>query len=109
MSSTARKKRILPEWMISPGKESDGSASVGGSLEKRKSDKSIKDFFNPRDRVVNKSLNLDVFDFDIGNGSDDKSDKKIVNDDKYSDDLPTVYIMSPAELEQIARQVLAQN
>lgn len=102
MLTTARKKRVLPQWMLSPGKEGESERK---SSEKRKS---IKDFFEPQKKAVKNSLNFDVFDFDI-KGSENESDEKTVSDDKYGDDKLTVYIMSPAELEEIARLVLDQN
>ena len=97
MFSTAKKKRILPEWMMSPKKE---SASARKGSEKKKS---IKDFFSPQEQVAKKSLDFDVFDF--GEGSENRSD---IKDDKYSD-KPTLFIMSPAELEEVARLVLELN
>jgi len=98
MLATGKKKRVLPEWMLSPGKE---VRSAKKSCDKLKS---IKDFFSPQEKEVKKTLDFDVFDF--GDGSENKTREKI--DDKYSD-KPTVFIMSPAELEEVARLVLEQN
>ena len=95
MFSPGKKKRVLPIWMTSPEKKDRGS-------EKKSSDKqkSIKNFFRPQENIVNKSFETDAFDFD-DNGS--KSDM-ITGEDKS-----TVFIMSPAELEEVARLVLEQN
>ena len=95
MFSPGKKKRVLPIWMTSPEKKDRGS-------EKKSSDKqkSIKNFFRPQENIVNKSFETDAFDFD-DNGSE--------SDMITGEDKSTVFIMSPSELEEVARLVLEQN
>jgi len=95
--SKVKKKRLLPEWMGSPDK--NASARKSG-----KKTKSIRDFLNPKEKVVSKPLNIDVFDF-----CDFEVKSEIdpgVKGEQNNTIKPTVYIMSPAELEEVARMVL---
>lgn len=100
--SSIKKKRILPDWMTSPCKEtgSKGKKSIDNSRESNK----ITDFFKLQQNktYTTKQSDADLFDFqDI---SDNLEDDSIL-----ASDTEIVYIMSPAELEEIARLVLLEN
>lgn len=103
MFSPGKRKRVLPEWMTTPEKKDCSS-------EKKSSDKqkSIKNFFRPQENIVIKSADIDVFDFDeSGSGGEinGASDYDMIERNNKS----KVFIMSPAELEEVARLVLEQN
>jgi len=96
MLGTGKKKRVLPEWMRSPLKD-NSSEKISA-----KKQRSIKNFFDPKESPK-KSVDIDVFDFGIGCESETKD-----SDMKYND-KPTLFIMSPAELEEVAKLILNQN
>ena len=89
--------------MTSPEKKDRGS-------EKKSSDKqkSIKNFFRPQENIVNKSFETDAFDFD-DNGTESEVGNSANCDMITGEDKSTVFIMSPAELEEVAKLVLEHN
>jgi len=99
MFSPGKKKRVLPEWMTSPEKK---------ECANEKAQKSIKNFFGPQENIVNKSVDIDDFDFDESRSGSEINDTTNF-DTLESYNKPTVFIMSPAELEEVARLVLEQN
>ena len=100
--SSIKKKRILPDWMTSPCKETSSTRKkcIDNSRESNK----ITDFFKLQQNktYTNKQRDAELFDFQ--NISENLEDESILVSDKE-----IVYIMSPAELEEIARLVLLEN
>ena len=74
MFSPGKKKRVLPEWMTSPEQK---------ECANKKIQKSIKNFFCPQENIVNKSVEMDDFDFDESRSGSEINDTTVNHHRKY--------------------------